>query len=210
MTFVGAIAALTRLLEDHPRLVNAKDESGSSALLISIYHQKPELTSLLLRAGAEVNAFEASAAGLIEELERALRDDPSLVRQHSHDGWTLLHLAAFFGHRELVVRLLDEGSEPLAVARNQEANLALSAAAAAGRNDVVALLLERGCPVDARGTSAGYSALHLAAHAGNTALVRLLLDAGADRHLTIDGGATALDLARKGGHQQVVELLEAP
>lgn len=127
----GELPALERLLEQHPHLVDAKDENGSSALLISIYHEKPAMTALLLRAGAAVNAFEASAAGLLEELERALRDDPALVRQRSHDGWTLLHLAAFFGHRQLVVRLLDEGSDPLAVAQNQEANLAMWRAASA-------------------------------------------------------------------------------
>lgn len=205
----NALPALERLLQEHPHLVDAKDESGGSALLISIYYGKPDMTSLLLRAGAQVNAFEASAAGLGAELERALRGDPSLVRQRSHDGWTLLHLAAFFGHRELVLQLLNEGSDPLAISHNQEANLPINAAAAAGRNDVVALLLERGCPADARGASTAYTALHLAAHAGNAALVKLLLEAGADRQLTVAGGESALDLARRGGHREVVELLQA-
>lgn len=108
-----------------------------------------------------------------------------------------------------MARLLDEGSDPLAISKTQEANLAINAAAAAARNDVVALLLERGCPVDTRAASTAYTALHLAAHDGNTALVRLLLEAGAERRLTIESGESALDLARKGGHHEVVRLLEA-
>jgi ankyrin repeat protein len=204
------LPAFERTLREHPELVDAKDDKGSSALLLSAYYGRPEMTALLLSLGARVGFFEACAVGLSAEVERTLGQSPDSVRQRSHDGWTALHLAAFFGHLEVVTLLLDGGSDPLAISHNHEANLALNAAAAAGRNDVVRLLIERGCPVDARGSGTGYTALHLAAHAGRAALVQFLLDAGADRSLTIATGETALDLARKSKHDAVVDLFRAP
>ena len=56
----------------------------------------------------------------------------------------------------------------------------------------------------------GYSALMYGCKEGHIEVVRCLLRAGADRELRATHGATALSLARDGGHEAVIELLLAP
>jgi uncharacterized protein len=196
-----------RLLVADPKLSVARDANGTSALLLSVYCGHREMSARLLELKVPMDFFEACAVGLSNDVRRLLREQPNRLRQRSHDGWTGLHLAAFFGHRELATLLLDQGADALAVSENEEGALPIRSAAAGGHADVVRLLIERGCPADARNGAGDFTALHVAAVAGNVELVRLLLEAGADAKLTNGDGESACDLARKGSHAAVLELL---
>jgi ankyrin repeat protein len=199
------------LLAAHPDLANARDEKGDSPVLMATYAGQQEIVRLLLDRGARPNFFEACALGLDADVRRQLRDDPGAVRQWAHDGWTPLHLAAYFGHRETAEALLDAGADVLALSRNGEGNLAINAAAAGPRADrrpdIIRLLIARGCPVDGRGSPSGHTPLHEAAFNGDLALVRLLLDSGADRSLRTGDGQTALEIAGTHGRHEVARLL---
>jgi ankyrin repeat protein len=144
--------------------------------------------------------FEACAAGLEDDVKGLLVKNPKLVTARSHDGWTPLHLAAFFGHLDLVRILLDAGAPMLSISNNNEANLPIGAAGAGGRSAIVRLLVERGCPPDARASDQGYTALHLAAFHGDVELIAFLLHHGADRDLKTGAGETPYDLAVRRGH----------
>jgi uncharacterized protein len=194
------LASLKQLLSDHPELASGRDENGNSPLLIAAYYGRAAMVRAILDKGVRPSVFEACAAGLAGDVARLLKENPKLVNERSHDGWTPLHLAAFFGRLELVKMLLDSGAPMLAVSNNNESNLPINAAAAGRRNDVVRLLVERGCPPDARASDQGYTALHLAANNGNVELVEFLLHSGADRNLRTGAGQTAHDLAVKQGH----------
>ena len=194
------LASLKQLLSDHPELASGRDENGNSPLLIAAYYGRTAMVRAILDKGVRPSVFEACAAGLAGDVARLLKENPKLVHERSHDGWTPLHLAAFFGRLELVKMLLDSGAPMLAVSNNNESNLPINAAAAGKRNDVVRLLVERGCPPDARASDQGYTALHLAANNGNVELVEFLLRSGADRSLRTGTGQTAHDLAVKQGH----------
>jgi uncharacterized protein len=194
------IASLKQFLADQPELASGRDENGNSPLLIAAYYGRTAMVRAILDRGVRPNVFEACAAGLAGDVARLLKENPKLVHERSHDGWTPLHLAAFFGRLELVKMLLDSGAPMLAVSNNNESNLPINAAAAGRRNDVVRLLVERGCPPDARASDQGYTALHLAANNGNVDLVEYLLRSGADRSLRTGAGQTAQDLAVQQGH----------
>ena len=201
------IESLKGVFAAQPDLAGGRDDKGNSPLLISAYYGRGEMVRLILALGVRPDIFESCAAGLIGEVQRLLKEDSSLVSQRSHDGWTPLHLAAFFGHLELTRILLDAGASMVAVANNNENNLPINAAAAGRRNAVVRLLVERGCPPDARGSDHGYTALHLAANNGNVELIEFLLHSGADRRLKTGAGETAHDLAVKQSHTAVAALL---
>jgi ankyrin repeat protein len=194
------IESLKKLFTGQPELAAERDENGNSPLLISAYYGRNSMVRVILDQGVRPTIFEACAAGLAGDVARLLKENPRLVNERSHDGWTPLHLAAFFGRVELVKILLEAGAPMLAISNNNESNLPINAAAAGRRNDVVRFLVERGCPPDARASDQGYTALHLAANNGNVELVEFLLRSGADRSLKTGAGQTAHDLAVKQGH----------
>ena len=87
-----------------PALIDAHNRGGESAILTAVYHRQKEIVNLLVARGAALSIFEACAAGELEHVERLLEDgpDPSAINAHGTDGWTPLHLAAFFGHAKIV------------------------------------------------------------------------------------------------------------
>src|SRR4051812_50189149 len=92
MDITAAIASdeLPVLLQEHPELVAATDDNGVSALLLTLYHRRPEARDALLAAGAPVGPLEAAALGDVAKLEGA---DLSV---RGGGGFTPPHLAAVF------------------------------------------------------------------------------------------------------------------
>jgi ankyrin repeat protein len=70
------------LLQSDPALANAKSPTGDSAFLLSVYYGRKEISELLLSHGAQLNPFEAAAAGRIDPVRANLRKDPSLIRSY--------------------------------------------------------------------------------------------------------------------------------
>ncbi len=202
-------AEVRELLRNHPELVNARDETGDSILLMSIYRILPEIRGIILEHHPDINLFEAAALGDTAAVRERLSGFPELVHAFSHDGFTALHLAVFFGKEDTAVALLDAGAAVNAVSRNQTfARLVtpIHSAVAGGWLSIVRFLLSRGADVNAR-QSGGDTPLHAAAFAGNADMVRELLRHGGDPLLRSDDHRTAADLAHDRGFQEIARLL---
>jgi RNA polymerase sigma factor (sigma-70 family) len=129
------------------------------------------------------------------------------MRQHNaHNGWTPLHLAAHYGHLDVVRMLLDHGADIEAVSQNAIANTPLSAAAWGDHRDIVAALLDHGAQVDAP-NAWGSTALRRAVDAGREELARLLLSRGADPLRADSAGLTPLAAAEQMGDASMAALL---
>ncbi len=193
------------LIAADPELINRLDESGSTPVLTALYYGAMEVSELLLLAGAKLSIYEAAAAGRTELVSEEVEVDPGLVNSYSHDGWTPLHLAAFFGHAQTASFLLEHGADVHAMSMNPTNNTPLHAACANGKREVAEVLLDHGADVNA--VSRGFTPLHLAAVNGDEELVELLLSAGADVNAHLDTGETLRELASQKGHERVVDLL---
>ena len=137
-----------------------------------------------------------------------LQRTPSLAREVGADGFTALHLAAFFGTPECVSVLLAAGADPAMPARNPMLVMPLHSAVSRGKAENVRALLDAGAPVDAR-QQGGLTTLHAAAHNGNRSVVKMLLQRGADRAIVDAAGKTAEQHARDGGHEAIAALIGA-
>jgi ankyrin repeat protein len=152
--------------------------------------------------------FAAAMLGDTKRLELLLTANRSLVSAISYDGWTPLHLAAFFGKTDGARLLLNKGAEVKARSTNAMNNLALHAAAAGKHTDIVKLLLEFGSPVNAQ-QHGGWTALHAAAQHGDLDMAQVLVENGADVSVRADNQQRPLDLAVLKAHQSVVDFLES-
>ena len=157
-------------------------------------------------AGQALDVFAAAAMDDDDQLQRVLSSDPEAVRARTGDGFTALHLAAFFGTASGVRTLLAHGADASSVANNAMAVTPLHSAAAHGDIEIVTALLEAGSPINAQ-QSGGYTALHAAAMQGNVAMVRILMAHGSDPVLADDLGSTAQDYAIRSGHVELASLL---
>src|SRR6516164_10092438 len=84
--------------------------------------------------------FAASILGDVDQLTALLAANRSLVTAVSSDGWTPLHLTAFFGKIDAARLLLNKGAVVTTRSTNAMQNLPLHAAAAGRHSDLVKLL----------------------------------------------------------------------
>jgi ankyrin repeat protein len=125
----------------------------------------------------DLDVFEAAALGALEALIERCEEDSSRVNAYAEDGWTPLHLAAFFGNVEIAKELLRRNA--VIDARSLKDHVTPLQSACAGDHTLVAsLLIAAGADVNARGDG-GYTALDSAQRNGNAEIVELLHAAGA-------------------------------
>ena len=203
----GDRAKVGAMLAADASLLAAQDEKGLGAFIAAKYSQRNDIAALLLEKGVELDIFAACMAGAHDRVAQLVKHERSLANAYSHDGWTPLHLAAFFAQPSVVDVLLQAGADVHARARNGTTNTPLHAGAAGRNLDVVRMLVEHGPDVNAR-QEGGFTALHSAALNGDVEMARFLISHGADVQARAGNNQNAMDLALTKGHQAMVNLLD--
>jgi ankyrin repeat protein len=173
---VHDVATVQRLLQ-RGMDPNTRDEKGQPALTLALRDGAFPLAEALL-ASPQVDVDATNAA-----------------------GETPLMMAALKGQTEWMTRLLARGAK---VQRPGWSPVLY--AASAPEPQALALLLDKGAPVDARSPN-GSTPLMMAAKYGSERSVDLLLSRGADPAALNDRQLTAADFARQAGREALAERL---
>jgi len=199
-------AALEAAL-DGADLARIHNDGGESLYRFALFHGHAKCAEMLKRRGG-LGLHDSALAGDVGRVEALLKAAPWAIDLLSPDGWTALHLAAFFGNDAAVETLLVRGASACVMGRAFEQNLAIQAACAGGRIGRAAfakLVAATGDP-DAK-QKQGYTALMIAAGNGFADAVDVLLEAGANPALKQSEGKTAADFARERGHEELANRL---
>ena len=193
--------------------INAKSDwwAGGFGILHCV---DPDLCRYAIERGASVDVHAAARLGLLDRLQAMVDANPELVHARGGDGQTPLHFASTV---EIAAYLLDRGADIDALDVDHESTPAQYMTG--DRHDVARFLISRGCKTD----------LLMASAVGDLDLVLRTLDADpdsihmrvTDEYFPMVGGKTggtiyqwtfgwyvsALDVARKFGHADVLEVL---
>lgn len=181
----GDVPAIGRLLRAGAGM-EARDASGSTALLVATRANRVEAARALIEAGADVNAKDR------------IGDSPYLY-------------AGARGHLEILGMTLAHGADLRST--NRYGGTALIPAAERGHVDTVKTLVEAGVAVD-HVNRLGWTALLEAVILGDGGerhrkIVAILLQAGADPNLADRDGVTPLQHARARGYREIERALRA-
>jgi uncharacterized protein len=156
-----------------------------SPILKALYRGDRDEAERLREEADELDVFEAAALGDLDRLRALLDEDGDAARAWSADGFTALHYAAYFDGPEAARALIDRGADVEAVSSNEQfapQARPLHSAVAAGRGDVVEVLLHAGADPNAR-QHGGFTPLMAAERTGNLELAEVLI-----RHGAVAGG----------------------
>ncbi|XP_061169146.1 ankyrin repeat domain-containing protein 50-like [Saccostrea echinata] len=166
-------SGIVKLLIDHGANVNAKNQSGNTALHASAYDSfKLDSMLTLLKNNADVSAQNKNGS------------TPMMVALERN---TLT--------KERAQALIDYGAEVNMRDNSRQCALYLAASCFDG-HDVLSLLLEHGADVNALNED-GETALHEACNSGYLKTVTALLQHGADVNLRSKANLSALDMAKE-------------
>jgi uncharacterized protein len=171
--------ALRDELERDPDRAGERNEDGISPVRYALYNGHADLVDPILDANPALDVFDAAAVGRMRGLETLLDAEPGLTAAWSGDGFTALHLAAFFGHEDAAQLLLERGADANVVSRHATIVVTpLHSAAAGSHAAIVKLLLAAGADPNAR-QPGGFTALDAARQNGDEESEEALLAAGA-------------------------------
>jgi ankyrin repeat protein len=167
----GELGKVRALLASNFLLASQRLATGESPLMAALYRGHHDVVEAIIEAGAEIDIFAAAATGRMADLRREMTEET--VNAYAYDGWTPLHLAAFFGHLEAARFLVETGADVHAVSRNSLSNTPLHAATSGRHGDVAMYLLERGASGSAF-DGGGYTPLQIASENGLTEIVAMI------------------------------------
>jgi ankyrin repeat protein len=191
----GEHSKIEEMLGQDPGLVNAKNESGMSGVVIASYYGEPKIASLLVSRGAKLDVFEAAIVGDLHVTKKLVEQDKKLVNDYSNDGFTPLHLASFFGNLGVARFLIEQGADANARAKDQMKVTPLHSAAARNQVEISKLLISNHADVNAKQEN-DFTPLHAAAQSGNIELAQLLLEHGALESARLQDGRTPIDMTK--------------
>lgn len=203
---VADVDALRDILNIDPSLASCRSDDGMSAILFSLYINKPEIAEVLMSFEPELDIFDLSALGGAGQISALIATDPKIIHEFSGIGFTALHIASYFGHADIVRLLLENGGDVDKLSMDGSNLTALQSAVSNLRVDVVQELLKFDPDLDVK-MLGGFTPLMAAAALGSEEIVELLIANDADTNIVSDDGRSAKVFAEHAGNDNLVALL---
>jgi ankyrin repeat protein len=210
MVAAGRFSDSIPLLLEKGAHLEDKTTDGATALIVALHYKNKEAVELLLKAGADVNAYnKPSFTPLMVAAEHSSYIIPVLLEKGARledktaDGVTALSVAIYNNNKEAVELLLKAGAN--SNARDEDGESPLMYAIRAKNKDLVELLLKAGAEVNAY-NKIGWTPLMVAAERFSDS-IPLLPENGAHLEDKTADGATALLVALHYKNKEAVELL---
>ena len=162
-------------------------------------------TESISSAEAEEKLRQAALDGDLVGVDAALEARVN-VNAMDADGRTALMFAAFNGHSDIVLKLIEKGT--VVDRRDLMGRTALLYAATGPFPETVSILLDKGAQPNVVDSDEHFSPLMHAAAEGHMSVVKILLKAGADMTLKDVDGDDAASFARQSGHVEVAKFLD--
>jgi tyrosine-protein kinase len=173
---------------------------------LSRYLPKDECPTSVKLHGVQNLLHRATAAGSDKVVSELLQCGGRDLTAKNHDGQCAVHLAAFYGHVEVLAKLIDYGAN-VNVA-DSSGYSPLHVACQSNKAETVRLLLEARANPTTRNQITSWVPLHEAAWKGHMACAQVLLDVGdAPVMSRTDKDETPADLARANGANDMSDKL---
>lgn len=124
--------------------------------------------------------YKVAEAGKLEKMKILIEEKNIDINTRLKNDETVLSVASFSGHMDMVKYLVDKGID--INARNKSNSTALHHACLAGETEIASYLLEQGLEINDRGRNDN-TALHFALYYENVETVKMLVSEGADVNL---------------------------
>lgn len=210
----GHLEATEILLIEKADTEKRNRSSGETALGMAAKYGHTEIVYALLESGARIEASDHQGStplmwavrnnhiDIVKELIAKIANVDPVLWQIQR---TALWHAAFDGHNEIVKLLIESGAD---VNKTDENGVGpLFAAAQEGNTEIVKDLIKAGADIESKDNNDGATPLLIAADRGMADVVAKLVAKGADVEARSDVGFTALMVASRNGHKDVVEIL---
>ena len=183
-----------------------KNIDGHNPLWLAANKSHTKTVKALLNIDTDHNQvfFDASSKGKFE-LVRTLIKSGIDVSARTKKGSTAMHLAARYGHLDIVKLLQKNGADIHALSTNKN-DTPLMRAAGWGQRNVIDYLISQDTEVDIQ-TKHGWTAALSTARHHKLDTLKLFIEHGADIRKTTNSGWTILMLAAKGKKHKTMEFL---
>ena len=201
-----------KLLLDQGADIEEKNVDGWTALFAATSAGHVDIVRLLLERGSKMMRFNDDTKPTLDSPVEA-RNPPLCAASDCVDihGYTVLMIAVFNDHTEVVKLLLDVGADPNSgydpiFRTERNTSMALIIAASRGNIEIMTLLLNKEAIIDGVNFEDN-TALTAATINGNVQAVQLLLDKGATTDRMNTKHATAFMVAVSINNIEIVKLL---
>ncbi|KAJ5882525.1 ankyrin [Penicillium soppii] len=210
----GHLSMVRRLLKQEKGLLDIRDVSDNTALLLALHCGHASVAKYLLDRGADTSTkapedwtalHYAARKGYFYIARQILKRNKSLLDMRTIENDTALTLATFGGHIAIVDCLLSHGAD--IHAKDSKDWTSFHLAASEGHLKILQRLLKRDLEILELRTSEDDTALTLATYEGHTAIVEYLISRGADIYAKDSDGRTAWHLSAVKGHSEIMMLL---